>query len=212
MSAAGASRGRVRKFISGWWLVGAATGAIALVLVLLVVALGATGDVMRLAIRITARTSLVLFGLAFCASGAYALWPGVATAWQRANRRYLGLAFAGSHLLHALAIIGYATMDPASYHAYMSVAMYVLTGVGYVFIVAMAATSFDSTARLLGPTAWRWLHVIGSYYLWLSFFNGFGRRAVADVTYWPWIGFVVMVMAIRLAGKGRVRASQEAGR
>ncbi|MDX2201149.1 MAG: hypothetical protein NW223_00205 [Hyphomicrobiaceae bacterium] len=200
------SRGLLRQSISGWPLVWGVTGVLSLGLAALVAAYRLDGEVMRLAIRITARTSLLLFCLAFCAAGAWALWPGALTSWQRANRRYLGLAFAGSHGLHGLAIIGYAVLDPAPFAAYMTPAMYALGGVGYVFIALMAATSFDATARSIGPTAWRWLHLAGSYYLWLSFFNGFGRRALADASYWPWVALLVTAMAVRLAGKGRDRA------
>lgn len=193
----------LRQSFRGWPLVGLIVATIASGLGAVVWIHGVDGESMRLLVRITARTSVVLFCFAFCASGAYALWPSAFTSWQRSNRRYLGLAFAGSHGLHGLAIIGYALVDPATFAAYMSTAMYVLGGIGYTFIALMALTSFDATARLIGPVAWRWLHLAGSYYLWLSFFNGFGRRALADPSYWPWVGLLIAVMAVRLVGKGR---------
>ena len=55
-------------------------------------------------IRFTARASFVLFCLAFSAA-LYRLWPNAWTRWQRRNRRYLGVSFAASHFIHALAVI-----------------------------------------------------------------------------------------------------------
>src|SRR5688572_25388522 len=77
-----------------------ATAALAVVL-----ADGGGVDGVRLAIRLTARTSLALFCLAFTAGALARLFPGPFTRWQRANRRWLGLAFASSHAVHAAAIV-----------------------------------------------------------------------------------------------------------
>ena len=84
----------------GWWL----TAAIAALLLAMTAAIaafkGTEVEGTRLAIRMTARTSLVLFLLAFTASATTRLFPSAATSWQRRNRRYLGLSFAISHLIH----------------------------------------------------------------------------------------------------------------
>lgn len=59
----------------------------------------------RMVIRFTARSSLLLFCLAFSAAALARLWPNAWTRWQRRNRRYLGLSFAASHAIHALSLI-----------------------------------------------------------------------------------------------------------
>lgn len=69
----------------------------------------------RMVIRFTARSSLLLFCLAFGAAALARLWPNAWTRWQRRNRRYLGLSFAASHAIHAVAIIVFARMDPAAF-------------------------------------------------------------------------------------------------
>src|SRR5215510_13101545 len=56
----------------------------------------------RMVIRFTARSSLVLFCLAFSATALARLWPTAGSRWQRRNRRYLGLSFAASHAMHAV--------------------------------------------------------------------------------------------------------------
>src|SRR5215467_7054442 len=71
----------------------------------------------RMVIRFTARSSLLLFCLAFSAAALARLWPNAWTRWQRRNRRYLGLGFALSHGLHAVAIFAFARMDPAGFAA-----------------------------------------------------------------------------------------------
>jgi len=133
-------------------------------------------DGVRLVIRFTARTSLLFFCLAFGAAALARLWPNAWTRWQRRNRRYLGATFAASHGIHAVAIACFAAMDPAAYAAATSAASYIFGGIGYSFIVAMAATSFDRTAQAIGPRAWRLLHLSRGYYLLFQFTVSFGKR------------------------------------
>src|SRR3954471_5312344 len=104
-------------------------------------------DGARLVIRFTARTSLLFFCLAFGAAALARLWPNAWTRWQRRTRRYLGVTFAASHGIHAVAIAAFADMDPAGYAAATSLASYIFGGIGYAFILAMTATSFDRTAK-----------------------------------------------------------------
>ncbi len=74
-------------------------------------------DGVRMVIRFTARTSLLFFCLAFSAAALAQLRPNTWTRWQCRNRRYLGVTFAASHGLHALAIVAFAQMDPAAFAA-----------------------------------------------------------------------------------------------
>src|SRR5205814_5332662 len=90
-------------------------------------------DGVRMVIRFTARTSLLLFCLAFSAAALARLWPNAWTQWLRRNRRYLGVTFAASHAIHAVAIAAFAMMDPARYAAATSLASYIFGGIGYAF-------------------------------------------------------------------------------
>src|SRR5258707_12153489 len=72
-------------------------------------------DGVRMAIRFTARTSLLFFCLAFSAPALALLGPNAWTRSQRPNRRYLAVTFAPSHGIHAVAIACFAVMDPAGY-------------------------------------------------------------------------------------------------
>jgi sulfoxide reductase heme-binding subunit YedZ len=152
----------------------------------------------RMVIRFTARTSLLLFCLAFGAAALARLWPNAWTRWQRRNRRYLGVSFAASHGLHAVAIAAFAAMDPSGFAAATSAASYVFGGIGYAFIVAMTATSFDRTASAIGPRAFRALHLTGGYYLLLQFSVSFGKRIPDMPLYALFLIPLVAVFALRM--------------
>jgi DMSO/TMAO reductase YedYZ heme-binding membrane subunit len=155
-------------------------------------------DGVRMVIRFTARTSLLFFCLAFSAAALARLWPNAFTRWQRRNRRYLGVTFAASHGIHAVAIATFAVMDPLGYAAATSLASYIFGGIGYGFIVAMTATSFDRTASALSASAWRRLHLIGGYYLLFQFMVSFGKRIPDMPLYALFLIPLLAVLALRL--------------
>ena len=166
----------------------------------------------RMVIRFTARTSLTLFCLAFAAAALALLWPNAGTRWLRRNRRYLGVSFAASHAIHAAAILAFAIMDPVAYAAATSLASYIFGGIGYAFIIALTATSFDRTAAALGARAWRRLHLVGGYYLLFQFMVSFGKRIPDMPLYALFLVPLVAVFAVRMiAMTPRAQAPARAG-
>ncbi|MEO8320028.1 MAG: hypothetical protein ABI561_17090 [Bradyrhizobium sp.] len=168
-------------------------------------------DGVRMVIRFTARTSLLFFCLAFSAAALARLWPNPWTRWQRRNRRYLGVSLAASHAIHAVAIACFAVMDPAAYAAATSIASYIFGGIGYAFIIAMTATSFDRTAAAIGARGWRLLHLTGGYYLLLQFMISFGKRIPDMSLYALFLIPLLAVLALRMIAmaprtQGAVRA------
>jgi DMSO/TMAO reductase YedYZ heme-binding membrane subunit len=169
-------------------------------------------DGVRMVIRFTARTSLVLFCLAFSAGALARLWPNAWTRWQRRNRRYLGVSFAASHAIHAVAIAAFATMSPPLFKEATSAASFIFGGIGYAFIIAMAATSFDRSADAIGPRAWRILHLSGGYYLLLQFMVSFGKRIPDMPLYALFLIPLFAVFALRMiAMSQRSRPVMRAG-
>ena len=162
-------------------------------------------DGVRMVIRFTARTSLLFFCFAFSAAALARLWPNAFTRWQRRNRRYLGVTFAASHGIHAVAIAAFAVMDPPGYAAATSLASYIFGSVGYAFIIAMTATSFDRTAKALGARAWRRLHLIGGYYLLFQFTVSFGKRIPDMPLYALFLIPLVAVFALRMISMAAAR-------
>ena len=183
--------------ITGWRLLGLTSALLVAATLLIVWTMGANAETARSLIRLTGRTSLVFFCLAFGAASLARTVPGPLTTWLVANRRYLGLSFVVSHLIHAAALIAFARLDPAQFAAATNPAMFIGGGLGYVFVLLMGATSFDRTAAWLGPRRWRLLHLVGGYYLALVFLQAEAKRA-ADPMHWPYLGLIVGMLALRL--------------
>lgn len=152
----------------------------------------------RLVIRLTARTSLALFLLAFVASALVRLFPSEFTQWLRGNRRYFGVSFAISHFVHLSAIFTLARLDYGVFLQLTNIVAYVGGGLAYVFITLMVATSFDRTAALIGRQAWLWLHTAGMWYIWLSFALNFGKRIPLHAGYVLPVMLIVLAAAVRL--------------
>lgn len=186
----------------GWPPLGAIIVALTIATLLALFSAGGS-DGIRMAIRLTARTSLALFLLAFTASALARACPNPSTRWQLRNRRQFGLGFAASHLLHAFAITALAVSDPALFAELGGSSMLLAGGSTNLVILAMAATSCDRTAALIGPLAWRRLHLAGAWYIWLSFMVTFGKRAMVDAAYWPFIGVLLAALVLRLFVGGR---------
>ena len=194
-----------KNWFEGWRLFAVLT------LVLIVLSIWIAGmrqfevDGVRMVIRFTARTSLLFFCMAFGAAALARLWPNAWTRWQRRNRRTLGVTFAASHAIHAVAIVCFAMMDPAGYAASTSAASYIFGGIGYGFIIAMAATSFDRAATAIGPRVWRILHLTGGYYLLFQFMVAFGKRIPDMPLYGLFLIPLLAVMALRLIAMASAR-------
>jgi sulfoxide reductase heme-binding subunit YedZ len=188
----------LQGYFEGWYLLGATSLAMAALAVWLASMRGFEVDGVRMVVRYTARTSLLFFCLAFSASALHRLWSSPYTRWQLRNRRYLGLSFAVSHLIHAIAIVCFAVMAPALFKDATTPASFIFGGIGYAFIIAMAATSFDRSARAIGRRAWRILHSSGVTYLWVQFMISFGMRIPGMPNYAWFLAPLLAVMALRV--------------
>jgi sulfoxide reductase heme-binding subunit YedZ len=130
----------------------------------------------RAVIRATAFTSSVPFLLLYVASPLQRLRPSAVSRWLLANRRYLGLSVAASHLWHLLAILTFVNLyatDPTP------TVTLVFGTAGFVLLGLMAATSTDGAQRALGR-GWHRLHRLGLHVLWLDFvFTYMGTAMIA---------------------------------
>jgi DMSO/TMAO reductase YedYZ heme-binding membrane subunit len=188
--------------MNGWRL----TGVLSLLLAAMVaglLALHADVEGLRLVIRATARTSLVLFALAFTAAALAELAPGAFTRWQRRNRRYLGVSFAASHFIHLLALIALAQVEPRLFWTLTNPATIALAGAAYLLLAAMTVTSFDRTAAWLGARKWRLLHLVGGWYIWISFAVAVGRRLPQGAIYWALTALVLAIAIVRIVAMSR---------
>ena len=189
----------------GWRVTGAISLALAALTALQLAVWGADEEGIRVVVRSTARTSIVLFGLAFTASAARTFWQGPVTKWLLSNRRYVGVSYAVSHALHLLALVALAG---ASAEFADSVDTFTLVGGGlaYVFTFAMAATSTDAAVRAMGRTSWSRLHLVGGWYVWIVFAQSYLPRAAMDPAYLVWGVAVMAIPVLRFSARTRRRA------
>lgn len=163
----------------------------------------------RLVIRATARISMALFLAAFLAGALVRVWPGTVTHWLRANRRWLGLAFAWSHLVHMVAILALVRLDPVLFWTLTNPVSVAGGTVAYLFIAALAATSFDRAVRTLGPARWALLHRVGVCVIWLVFLISNAKRIPISPWYAVPCAILLSALAVRLAGPRLGRAARE---
>lgn len=155
---------------------------------------------LRSAIRATARSSFVLFLAAFTASAFAVLVPSPLSKALVRERRFLGLAFAFSHFVHAVLIYAYGQLNTEFWPA-RTVVDNTPGTVAYVLILLMALTSFKGPARLIGPTAWKRLHVTGMWVIVAVFAYANFKRIPMSAWYVLPFGLTCAAVAIRLVGK-----------
>jgi methionine sulfoxide reductase heme-binding subunit len=176
-----------------WQIVQSSTLIIATTFAAILLAKGMSEDSFRLLIRFTARSSCILFLLAFIASAWQKLKPSQVSNWLLQNRRYLGLSMAISHGFHAVAIAGVAILTSEN-----MVRDNFAANLGYIFILLMTITSFKRPAAVLGRRNWKILHTLGIYYLWLSFTVAFAEKlAESWLFYAPWVAMLIFALILR---------------
>ncbi len=171
--------------------------AVSLVAVGASLALHGTGPLgWHVATRHTAQVAFPLFLLAFLASSVARLWPGPLSRALVARRRAIGLAFATAQLVHGAVILLLARLEASTLDPDVA---FVGGALGFVFVVAMAATSNDAAQRSLGPSAWRALHRSGQITLFVIYAVTYGGRLAENASYWPGVLLLAAALAIRLA-------------
>ena len=155
----------------GWSITGWNAVALVAMSALVLAAAGTGADGVRMLIRATARSSALLFLIAFLARPLRQLWRSDATAFALKNRRYFGVSMAVSHLIHGIAIVWLLTSFPSAYQT--NLVTLLGGGLGFAFIAAMAATSSDAAHRALGRRRWQLLHRTGAWYVWFIFWFTF---------------------------------------
>jgi methionine sulfoxide reductase heme-binding subunit len=193
-----------RKFgFRGWSLTGVVGAALLVVVGAACLREPSLTEGSRAVIRLTARTSLALFLLAFSASSLARLFPGAASGWLMANRRSIGLSFALSHSIHLAAILVLARTDYETFQRLTNVVTYISGGLAYILIALMVVTSFDTIAAWLGRRTWRSLHSISMWYLCLSFALNFGKRIPLGVGYALPVALIAAAIVLRLVAMRR---------
>ncbi|MBW2274892.1 MAG: hypothetical protein JRG96_16620 [Deltaproteobacteria bacterium] len=166
---------------------------------------GWSEETIRLVVRASARSSIVLFSLAFSASGLQTLFPSRASAYLLRNRRYVGLSFALSHSVHLAALVTLGVAFPAPFVDELDSLTLIGGGIAYVFIYAMAITSSDAAVRMLGGARWRLLHRVGSWYIWAIFVQTYLPLAVQGAGFLAPVALTLLAALLRFARSRRER-------
>ena len=127
-----------------------------------------------LTLRLTAFSSLLIYLLLFIARPIQQLLDSRLTRTLKKNRRYFGIALAGSHSVHLLLIIRYV------FGSGIPLQTLLIGAVAYTFLYAMLITSFDAPAAAIGPVAWRRLHKAGLYWIGGTFAYTLGNNFIAN--------------------------------
>ncbi|MFJ3052667.1 hypothetical protein [Pseudomonas nitroreducens] len=167
-------------------------------------------EALRSAIRVTARTSFALFLATFLASSLMALVPSDFTRGLLRERRFLGLAFAFSHAVHAVLIILYVKFFPETFWHGRSAAANIPGSIGYAFILLLTLTSFPYAVRLLGARAWKLLHSTGTWVIAGVFLLSFYKRLPMGSWYPLGFGLIFSAIAFKLVAKLVVRLRRSA--
>ena len=160
-------------------------------------AYGFTEDATREAIRWTARISVVLFSLAFAASGIHRLIQNSLSFWLLMNRQYLGISFAIIHLIHLF----YLVVLQYNFHPVFEKAKTISLiggGMAYFFLILMLLTSFERFSKFLTKRQWKILHTVGGYWILYIFLRSYWKRALTEYEYYPLAIMLVLVIIIRL--------------
>ena len=157
-------------------------------------------------LRVTARVAVTCFLLAYIAR------PLVQTMgigrWLVRRRRYLGLAAALTHTVH----FGYVIAHELVSKSPADLLTWVFGGMAFVLFWVMAATSNDTSVKMLGPW-WRRLHRFGMHYIWFIFFYTYlGVAAYVGGAYWAYPVLLVAALVLRVVAyaKRRGQAKLEA--
>ena len=173
---------------------------------------GAGDDGTRIALRITARWSYLLFWPAY-AGAALATVAGPAFQPLARRGRELGLAFAAAHLPHLGLVLW---LYHISAQPPVSTFTLVFFGVAVWFTYLLAILSLGSMNSALRPAAWRTLRTLGVEYIALAFLVDFLRNPLTGgwrtlIAYGPFValalgGILLRLAALALRGRQHARA------
>ncbi len=187
------------KLLNDWSLFSLITVPISLA----VVAAMATADLSSATgvsslLQLSVRCSVPWLYVAFAASSLHLLLSNEFSRWLLRNRRMFGLSFAAGMAWQLMFILWMVT----GYWGYYVDEVYLFADVavqipGYVFLIAMAVTSFRPVRRKLSPKHWRALHKTGIYFVWGTVWSTYWYELyyyediqIIDYVYY-WAGFLV---------------------
>ena len=168
---------------------------------------GAGADGTELALRMTARVSLVYFLLAFLAAPLAKFWPGRTVAWLRERRRAFGIVFGLSMTLHVAFILRLYAVHAPERPPMVTDTDFSIGIPGLVIVGLMTMTSIVVLRRRIGELWWKRLHTIGIYFVWMVFFLCLVDSVSRKTTTHPFLAYHVFIAALLVAMAIRLGAA-----
>lgn len=177
-----------------WWII---TGSLLLYTGFFLF-LGLNETANRCAIAWSSKISFLLFCMAFSASGLHHVLKNSFSFWWLMNRKYFGIAFGLSHLLHLLFLLLLQTRFHPVFNLAAETSL-LAGGIAYLFIVLMLLTSFDFFAKWLSRKQWKLLHTIGGHWIWFIFMSTYIKKVLnVGWEFSPFVFCLLLVMGLRL--------------
>ncbi len=148
-----------------------------------------------LTLRLTAFSSFLIYLLLFVARPLRQLLDSRLTRALKDNRRYFGIALAGSHTVHLMLIVNYVLGPGVPFQTLF------IGGVAYSFLYLMLITSFDAPAAAIGPVAWRRLHKAELYWIGGTFTFTLGNNFIAkpdSVVHQVVVAIILAAISVRV--------------
>jgi sulfoxide reductase heme-binding subunit YedZ len=195
----------------GMRLLGAITFALAVMCLGLVLGFGFGPEGAHAVVRWTARTSLVLFTLAYVARPLVQLRPTRTTRDILAYRKWIGLGFAVSHGFHLAGIIAIAWPAPGAFIRSQDPTILIAVAT-FLLLGAMAVTSVERIKKAMPPKTWKRLHRTGMHFAWISFFATYAAAIAASLAYALPTAVLAAIAGVRAAAWLRGRRHHRAAR
>lgn len=147
-------------------------------------------DLIRLSVQISAPWIYITF----IASALVKLYPSHASRWVLRNRRYLGLSFAAAMGWQLIFIIVLFVLYMPFYLQEIHKTFDLIGRTfAYLLLFAMTISSFYPVRRRMRPQHWRWLHLIGVWFMFLSMWTSYGSIIIIPNA--PLIAYVLFILA-----------------
>ncbi len=157
-----------------------------------------TEDTLRIFIRWTAKTTAILFSIAFGVSSFHYFSNDSISKKVLNLRPDIGIAFTVVHTAHLCFLI----ILQQYFHPVFTLANKLSLmggGMAYVFMYLMAFTTFPNIKKTLTLGQWTILHTIGGYWIWVIFFRSYLKNVVnKDQEYLLFI-IVTTVILLRIS-------------
>jgi DMSO/TMAO reductase YedYZ heme-binding membrane subunit len=185
------------------------TAAIAVMCLVLVLAYGFGPEGAHAVVRWTARTSLVMFVLAYASRPLVQLRPTRTARDILAYRKWIGLSFAVSHGFHLLGIIAIMWPAPGAFIRSQDPTIIVAV-ITFILLGAMAVTSNERIKKSMQPKTWKRLHRTGMHFAWVSFTATYAGAIAASAVYVAPTLVLLAIAGIRVAAWHRGKRHQKA--